>query len=65
MADRPQRPNKKPKAGWFVEVDPALKEEFKAYYPTRAAMNKVTIAAIKNAIRWAKDHNLPRVNDEI
>ncbi len=54
------KPVKKRRAGWFVEVPPELKEEFKAYYPGRSAMTRVTIIAIKMAIKTAKANNLPR-----
>jgi len=57
-------PNKKPYSAWFVEVPPELKKEFKAYYPGRSAMRKITIAAIRFAIKKAKDNNLPRVESE-
>ena len=53
-------PNKKRYAGWFVEIEPELKEEFKAYYPGRAAMKRLTINAVKTAIAYAKQHNLPK-----
>lgn len=58
-----ERPKKKRKAGWFVEVDPELKAQFKAYFPGRSAMTKVTVAAIKRAIRYAEENNLPRRSD--
>lgn len=53
-------PNKKPLSGWFVEIDSELKAEFKAYFPGRAAMKKLTVTAIKTAIAYAKQNNLPK-----
>lgn len=38
------------KVGWFVEVPEDLKKRFKELYPGRAAMRKLTIAAIEWAI---------------
>lgn len=43
-------PQKKRGAGWFCEVDPVLKAEFKRLYPGRAAMKRWTVFAIKLAI---------------
>lgn len=57
------RPKKKRRAGWFVEIDPELKAEFKKYFPGRSAMSRVTTSAIKQAIKWAKENNLPRSGD--
>lgn len=42
---------RKGRSGWFVEVPTELKEEFKELYPGRAAMKKLTVAAIKWAIK--------------
>lgn len=40
---------RKDHVGWFCEIPSDLKEEFRRLYPGRAAMRKITIAAI----RWA------------
>lgn len=58
------QPRRKQRAGWFVEVDAALKAEFKLYYSGRAAMRKVTEAAIKQAIRNAQYRNLHQRKNE-
>lgn len=40
---------RKGRSGWFVEVPTDLKKEFQSLYRGRAAMRKLTVAAI----RWA------------
>lgn len=54
---------KKRKAGWFVEIDADLKAEFKAYYPTRSAMKRVTTRAIEQAIEFAHRRNFLRYDE--
>ena len=44
-------PQKKKKAGWFVEIPAELKEQFRRVYPRRAQMRKITIIAIQYALR--------------
>jgi hypothetical protein len=46
-----QIPNKKPSAGWFVTIPPELKAKFKAAYPHRRQMRKLTMLAIQWAIK--------------
>lgn len=59
-------PQRKRKAAWFVEIDPALKAEFKRRFPGRSAMTKLTVWAIRQALA-AKGYDMsgPPVNRTI